>query len=86
MRHCLLSHHVQKEILYKRNVYRKDFEQAFIITEEKNCREKNKNRLGNIDWCKYGCECKYLQYGAIFAVSFCCRDKNEIPYENFKDT
>ena len=51
MCHCLLRHHVQKEILYKRNMYRKDFEQAFIITEENNCREQIKDRLGNINWC-----------------------------------
>ena len=41
------------------------------------------DRIGNIDWWKCGCECKLM---TTFAESFCCRDANEIPDENFKGT
>ena len=30
MRHFLLRHHVQKEILFKRNMHRKDIERSFL--------------------------------------------------------
>ena len=83
-RHSLLRLHAEKENFYKRNVYRKDIEQAYMITRRNNCEEKtnltSENRLDNIDWCKCGCECKPT---GKFAVN---RDTNKIPDENFKDT
>ena len=33
----------------------------FVSEEENNCEEINltqKDRIGNINWCKCGCECK----------------------------
>ena len=32
MRHSLLRHHVQKKILFKRSMYRKDIEQMCLIS------------------------------------------------------
>ena len=30
MHHSILNHHMQKEILFKRNIYRKDIKQACL--------------------------------------------------------
>ena len=38
----------------------------FVSDEEFNLTPQD--RIGNIDWCKYGCECKLM---ATFAESFC---------------
>ena len=44
----------------------------FVSEEENNCEEESnlipQNRIGNIDWCKCGCECKPM---ATFGESFC---------------
>ena len=43
-----------------------------VLVEQNNCEgETNlmpQDRIGNIDWCKWGCECKLM---ATFAESFC---------------
>ena len=42
-----------------------------VSQEENNCKEEinltSQDGTGNINWCKYGCECKLI---AIFAKSF----------------
>ena len=44
----------------------------FLLVEEIRCKEEinltPQDRIGNIDWCKYGCECKSI---ATFAENFC---------------
>ena len=44
----------------------------FVLEEENNCEEginlTPQGRIGNINWCKCGCECKPM---AMFAESFC---------------
>ena len=44
----------------------------FVSEGENNCKEEInltlQDRIGNIDWCKCGCECKLI---ATFTKSFC---------------
>ena len=44
----------------------------FVSEEENNCEEEInltlQDKVGNIDWCKCGCECKSM---TTFAESFC---------------
>ena len=35
MRHSILRHHIQKEIIFKRNVYRKDNEQTDKVNKQR---------------------------------------------------
>ena len=53
MRHTRLSHHMQKEIFLKRNMYRK---KHFVLEHENNCEEEISltphDRIDNVDWFK----------------------------------
>ena len=63
--------------LFLRNL----FYQKKKITVKKKIDLTRQDRIGYIVWYKCECECKSM---ATFAESFCCRDTNEIPDENFK--
>ena len=52
---------------------------AFVSEEENYCDEEisftQQDRIGNINWCKCGCDRKPME---TFAESCCCRDTNKI--------
>ena len=84
---CLDSSGIKEEIIKKINPLKPfDMEsriaipkKAFVSEEENYCDEEisftQQDRIGNINWCKCGCDRKPME---TFAESCCCRDTNKI--------
>lgn len=45
--------------------------------------QKEGNRIGNNNWCKWGGHCRPM---SLFSESLCCKDNNEIPDDYFEST